>query len=254
MTSKYDMYHLFDSPIPYKELLIYPIKMRDYLIFHQLASCLMLEKNSIPDIKVIQMTYLQYMFSISNKDDNLISVFDALLRLVLNKRTEKFKIEYSVDQKARPLFKIGKIVYNSEDFEQIRAIIVEQNGLILPDEKIQKEVRVKMDEARRFRQKVNKTKMTTLEEQILALSMYSGWEIEKVYDMTIRKFFMALKRANHMIMSNIYLTASMSGFVTFKDKSATRGWLADIDDEATNTELISLDSINKNVSGNVPTK
>lgn len=248
MTNSREMYYLFDSPVPYKELLIYPIKMRDYLIFHQLASCLMLEKNSIPDIKIIQMTYLQYLFYISNKDDNLISVFDALLRLVLNKREEKFKIEYSVDDRARPLFKIGKIVYNSQDFESIREIIVEQNALTLPDEKIQKEVRDKIDESRKFRQKVHKTKMASLEEQILALSMYSGWDIEKVYSMTIRKFFMALKRANHMIMSNIYLTASMSGFVKFKDKSATRGWLSDIDDDDGNPELISLDSIKSTVS------
>jgi len=251
MMSKYDAYMLFDNPIPYKKLLIYPIKMRDYLIFHQLASCLMLEKNSIPDPKLIQMTYLQYMFFISNKDDNLISIFDALLRLVLDKRKEKFKIEYSVDTKARPLFKIEDVVYNSEDFENIRSIITEQNAISLPDEKIQKEVRLKMEEARRFRQKINKAKLASLEEQILALSMYSGWDIEKVYDMTIRKFFMALKRANHMIMSNIYLTASMSGFVTFKDKSATRGWLSDIDDENRNDELISLDYVNKNVSGSV---
>jgi len=34
-----------------------------------------------------------------------------------------------------------------------------------------------------------------------------------------------------MIMSNIYLTASMSGFVTFKDKSILKTWLTDIEQE-----------------------
>jgi hypothetical protein len=42
---------------------------------------------------------------------------------------------------------------------------------------------------------------------------------------------MMMRRANHMVMSQIYLTASMSGFVTFKNKDALRGWLADIENE-----------------------
>jgi len=89
-----------------------------------------------------------------------------------------------------------------------------------------------LEEARQFKQKVSgSSKMAGLEEQIVALAIKTGWSIEDVYNMSIRKFFIALKRANHMIMSDIYLTASMSGFVTFKDKSVLKGWLADIDVE-----------------------
>ncbi len=249
MSDSRDAYYVFDSPIPYKGLLIYPIRMRDYLLFYRLATCLMLEKNSIPDIKIIQMSYLQYMFHISDKENNYIALFDGLLRLVLNKTNEDYKISYSIGNDARPLFQIGKITYNSDDFDIIRKIITEQNDLLLPDETIQKEVRDKIEEARRFKQKINKTKIASFEEQIMALALYSGWELEKIYDMTIRKFFMSIKRANHMIMSNIYLTASMSGFVTFKDKSVLRGWLADLENEdKKHAEMIDLDAVKNKIN------
>ena len=38
----------FDEPIQYKELLIYPVTMKDYLDFHMMVSCLLVDKNSVP--------------------------------------------------------------------------------------------------------------------------------------------------------------------------------------------------------------
>jgi hypothetical protein len=101
--------------------------------------------------------------------------------------------------------------------------------LELPDERIQKTVRDSLEEARRYKEKLLGNKVASLEEQMLALSIYSGWELEKIYNMTIRKFRRAIARANHMVYQQIYQTASMSGFVEFKDKSVLSGWLADID-------------------------
>ena len=119
----------------------------------------------------------------------------------------------------------------------------------LPDESIQKDVRDKMEEARKFKQKVNGSKIASFEEQLLALSLYSGIELEKIHQMSFRKFMMAIKRVNHMIMSNIYLTASMSGFVTFKDKSVLKGWLADISDYDKNKDvLMSIESVQNKIN------
>ena len=253
--SKYDKYFVFDEPIPYKKLLIYPVKIKYYMEFLYLSSCLLLEKNSIKDpiiaVKAISMSYMEYLFMVSNDENRLILLFDGLLRLVLNKVEDKeFEISYEYGEDKKPLFKIGNETYNSEDFNNLREIISEQNSLSLPDEKIQKEVREKMEEARRFKERLNKNKTASFEELIMALSLYTGWELSKIYDMTIRKFSMALQRANHMVMSTIYLTASMSGFVTFKDKSILKGWLSDLEEKDKYKDVtMSLDSITKKVSG-----
>ena len=52
----------FDEPIPYKELLIYPVTMKDYLEFHLAVSCLLIDKNSIPDVNIISMSYLRFLY------------------------------------------------------------------------------------------------------------------------------------------------------------------------------------------------
>ncbi len=233
MSAYTKMQHIFDLPVEYKGLVFYPVKLKDYFEFSFLADCLMLEKNSITDpvqaMKAISMTYFQYLVHVTDKENMLLLKFDGLLRLVLNKKTEKFDIHYDADTDGRPIFSIGGITYNSSDFDVIRELIAEQNYMELPNEKIQKTVRQKLDEAMKLKQVTASYKLATLEEQIIALSMYSGLSFEAIYQMSIRKFFMSIRRTNHMIMSNIYLTASMSGFVKFKDKSIQKGWLADLD-------------------------
>lgn len=234
MPSFRDFYYTFDKPVPYKNLLIHPIKIQDYYEFLLYVPCLLIEKNSIKDpemaIKAISMTYLKYMYEISNQENNYIYLFNGLLRLVLNIEDEK-KITYVYDDDKNPYFIIDKTRYDSQDFDEIRKIISEQNLIELPDEKIQKNVRDALEEAKRFKQKLNKTKLASLEEQIMALATYTGWSLEDIYKMTYRKFILAIQRANHNIMSNIYITASMSGFVSFKDKSILKPWLADITEE-----------------------
>jgi hypothetical protein len=51
----------FDLPIPYKNINIYPATVRDYGIFRAYEECFRLEKNSIPDPKIISMTDLEYL-------------------------------------------------------------------------------------------------------------------------------------------------------------------------------------------------
>lgn len=251
MKSIRDFYYVFDKPVPYKGLLLYPIRVKQYHEFAFYSKCLTIEKNSLTDpqeaIKAISMTYLDYMYDAQyGEGENkykYISLFDGLLRLVLNKSEDKdFLITYERKKENNaPIFTIRNmsknpsykeyVQYDSNDFMEIREIIAEQNSLDLPDEKIQKTVRDSLEKAKKFKQKLSKNKPASFEEQMVALSVYTGWELEKIYEMSYRKFIMAVLRANQIIMSNIYLNASMSGFVTFKDKSVLKGWIADISDE-----------------------
>ena len=251
-----NIYYIFDQPVQYKALTLYPVRIKDYIIFQGLASCLSLEKNSIKDpvqaVKAISMSYLQYMFLVSDSENNIIQLFVGLMALVLGKKDDKdFEIKYWNDGTGGLFLDIDGNTYDSYDVDVLREIISEQNMYELPDETIQKEVREKIEEARKYREKLNKSGVASMEDQIIALSLYSGWDLEKIYGMTIRKFLLSIRRANHMIHSNIYLTASMSGFVTFKNKSALRGWLADLEDDDRNSDVtISLESVQNKVNFN----
>ena len=83
----------------HEPVLNYPAMMRDYLNFHFYASCLLLEKNSVPDPKVISMSYLEYLYSISDDKNRMILLMDGLLRLVL--RRPKMELIPLLDKKGK---------------------------------------------------------------------------------------------------------------------------------------------------------
>lgn len=237
MPSHNSIQYMMDEPVRYKDLYIYPAKIRDYYMFMTLASCLFLERTGHTDpivaVKAISMTYLDYLFYMSNDENQLIPLLYGLLGYVLADSVDKkILMTHRKNNSGKVELVINGNIYNSSDFDKMREIIAEQNLLELPDERIQKNVRDELEKAKRYKEKISGTgwKMADLEEQMVAVSLYSGWELNYVYNMTLRKFLMALKRANHIIMSTINLNASMSGFVKFKSKDALKGWLADLRD------------------------
>lgn len=243
--SKYDIFTIYDKPIPYKSLLVYPALMSDYLLFHYCAQCLMLDKNSIPDVKIISMSYFEYLLYLyyAKNDVDPIGMFDGLLRIVLRKTDEEdFTIRYKYDEAGKAIFEIAGEIFTSNDFDAIKEIIVEQNLLELPDETIQKEIRDKMEEANRLRQRINGNKMATLEDQMIAVAVYTGWDFDKICKMSIRKFVKTLQRADLLLHYKIYLGASMSGMVEFKDKSVIKHWLSEIVPDNTNG-LVKAESV-----------
>lgn len=250
-------YTTYDLPIPYKSLLIYPVTVKDYLLFSIFSQCLLMEKNSIPDPKIITMTELEYLFYLANKKEEQSSNilwFDRLLSLCLKDDKSFDDIEksierYKYDENGKPYFEIGEIKYGAKDFVKIKEIIAEQNELELPDENISKEVRDKLEEARRYREKMSASTPATLEDYLISLSISTGWSLDYIYSMTIRKFFSSLKRMDNFVHYKIYLTASLSGFVEFKDKSFIKHWLDGLEKKGKYQDVsVDLDTVQEKLS------
>lgn len=256
-----DIYYVYDDPVPFKnDLLIYPVSMRKYYDFFFYSQCLLLEKNSLKGdpilaMKAINMSYLEYLFTTSdnnaNDSKNTAALFDGLLRLTLQlPEGTEIGIGYvgnSIDDR-QIAFKIDEHFYSSDDFDLFRDIVSEQNELELPNENIQKDVRDSIEEARRYKAKMNNQKMAGLEDQIISVAIFSGWDLDKIYDLTIRKFLKTLKRADHMLHQKIYLASSLSGMVEFKDKSFIKSWLADIDERDDLSDTVDLNKIQNKVN------
>ena len=67
MIAQCQYFFMYDEPVPYKNLMIYPAIMKEYISFFTCVDCLMINKNIIPDIKVIKMSYLDYLFYLSEQ-------------------------------------------------------------------------------------------------------------------------------------------------------------------------------------------
>jgi hypothetical protein len=257
-----DIYYIYDKEIPFKnDLKLYPVSMRDYLWFFTYAQCLMLEKNSVMGdpvlaMKAISMSYLEYLYYVSQTGEysetnpSPADLLHMLFRLTF-KLPEESKIQMGYDGNGKPIFSIDGNVYDSDDFDLFRQIVSEQNELELPNENIQKNVRDSLREAREYKAKLAGKKMAGLEDQVIALSLFSGWELDRIYNMTIRKFIRAIGRANHMIYQDAYLKGEMGGMVSFKDKSVLSGWLANIDTKDDYSDVsMDLDSLGNKLNFN----
>jgi len=226
MNDKYDIYMVFDQPIPYKELRIHPVLMKDYAVFNYLSQALLVDKNSISDVDILSMTYLEYLYKYNTNEDPYIAMLQALFQIVT--RNPELKMNMGIDENNKMAIIIGGVMYSSMDFDEIKNIVAEQNMLELPDDMMQKEVRDKLREAEEFKRRISGIKRATLEDLVICVMISTAMSVEDVGNLTIRKFGKILERVDNKLHYEIYLSAQMSGFVKFKDKSVIKHWMSDL--------------------------
>lgn len=217
----------FDEPIQYRSLLIYPVKMKDYLDFHFAVNCLLIDKNSA-GIEAVSMSYLKYMYYLANNGSPYLYMFNLLLHLVL-------KIDMNDNSAIRfytrsdiPYFSINGMEYDNNDLEHIIEIIFNQNCIDKIDNTIQKEIRDAFDKAKEYKMKQNNNKICSLEDQMICVLISTPLKFNDIYELTIRKFEKILARVDAKLHYQIYLQASMSGMVKFKDESVIQHWMNDL--------------------------
>lgn len=245
---------MIDSPVPYKNILLHPIKVKDYLNFMSYIGVFLLDKNSIPDVKIISMTELEYLYHLTeeNSEQGLyLYLFDKLLELCTQE--EEFKKDaslkrYVLTDKGVPVFLIKGEEFTSNDFVEMKKIICEQNLVELPDENISKEVRDSLEKAQRYKQKHANRKNASFEDYIVSIAMVTGWSHEYIYEMSVRKFIKTIERFDNMMHYKIYLQASLSGMVEFKDKSFIKHWLSDIESSKYSDVSVDYEELQNKIS------
>jgi len=238
---------IFDEPYEYSGLKLYPIRLRDYLLFINAIDCLLIDKNSIPDAKIISMSYMEYLLLSSNEENSNIEKLFALLSICLKIDFKEIKVIENENKKL--ILSLSGIEINSDDFENIKRIILEQNSIEVPDYTIQKEIRDRIEEGKRMSSKSG-AKMASFEDQIVSLSVASGIPIEQVYDMTYRKFIKSISRMDLLIHYKIYLQSSLSGLVSFKNNDFIKHWLTKIKDNGDDNGLLELDAVKDKINFN----
>lgn len=219
----------YDEPISYKDLTIFPVRMKDYLEFHYAVNCLLVEKNNIPDIKIISMSYLRALYYLAvNQNQPYLYMLRILFCLALRKPLD-VEIKFYVDNSDKAFFEVEGIKYNASDFDEVAKIIMEQNSIKPIDYTVQKEIRDELEKAKKYRERINQNKMCSLEEQMICVLISTPLKLEDIYELTIRKFEKILSRVDAKLHYQIYKQASMSGFVEFKNKDAIAHWMSDLE-------------------------
>lgn len=246
-TKQYEKYFVYDEPVPYKELLIHPVTMREYLSFHLAVNCLIFEKNKIPEPKIIKMSYLDFLFYLINQDANgeyISFLLVELFRLCLHIEAEQIK--YIYDDKGKVKLILNDVTYDKNDFDNIKNIILYQNIPDYDDTYIDPKVEQALQEAQDFMNR-NKKKMASLEDQLICVSISTPLKLNDIYELTIRKFTKTLQRVDYKLHYSIYKQAEMSGMVSFKEE--INHWMSELKNDKYSDVIVDYGEFKKKIEG-----
>jgi hypothetical protein len=214
---------------------INPVTMKDYMRFFTCVNCISIEKNKIPDPKIISMSYLDFLFHLIDNDSNGV-YYSVLLCDLLNLccGVTNDNIKYIRDENNKVILILGveqedesifEQILNKNDFDEIKNIILHQNMPNYDDTYIDPKIEKALRETEEFMNK-HKKKIGSLEDQIICVLISTPLNLEQIKNLTVRKFSKILQRVDYKMHYEIYKTASMSGLVSFKEE--IDHWMSDI--------------------------
>lgn len=245
-------YLLYSDPFPYtKDLILYPISMKDILSFGVFKSSIIVRKNSIfPVKKIIKMTYLDFLFYCHNNFElakefkmpllpNYYSFAFELLKLVFKGQEVKVNL-------VKGGFLINGIEITPDQFDDIRRIIILQNGI---DFDIDEFINRDTEEALLKAQNATVGKdSSTLEDYIDSVCLDMHISEQELKQMPIRKFWRHVKRISKRDIFFITKSAESSGMVKFKE--SVEYWMSDIETNDKFKEVkTDTQSLKKMISG-----
>ncbi len=215
---------IFNKEITYNEhITLYPIRMKDIILFQQYQMALILRKDAIfHEKKIIKMGYLEFIkYAYRNFDlaqnyemPTLPFYYDFIIRLLQLACGKDVEIKYNT---ATLDFSINDFQITDEVFNDLRKIIIIQNDIDFDIEEFMNIDTVKaLEKAREFEAKKNNEK-ANIEDYIDSLIIEMRLTEEYVSNLSIRKFWRYIKRINKHEDYNVCRSARMTGLVTFKE-------------------------------------
>ena len=177
----------FDKPVNYTlkngvKIEITPVLLTDSEFFLSSMDVLRIDKNSIPDVKIIQMSYLQFLYNTILEDKISKQKLFNILNICL-----KLKMPYILEGKDSKVYLVDKetgIVIDSKEFDDIKKIILYQNIIDYDDEYVNPEFQRNIDET--FRLKNRNVEVPTLERKMAIITAHTGISKKEQMEMTYR--------------------------------------------------------------------
>lgn len=192
--------------VPYKvkkgePLLIKPILVKDYSLYEMSKGILDIDKNSMDDIEIIQMSYLRFMDYLIKSDKRYSNMMMTIFELCFGEKN----IYFSLDNEKTVIVitdndKNIKTIINQKEFDEIAKIILNQNDPNYDNRYISPEVKELMEEYNSIKYKdVNSP---TFEERKAFVCSKMGKMFSEINNMTCREFELIY---NSSVNSEIYI-------------------------------------------------
>lgn len=212
-----EKYVTFGQPVKYCGLEIKPILVKDFYQFVDAKNVLTVDKNKIPDVDIIQMTYLRFLILMIMENEDMREDFLTILALTLGlkyeakKRDTAFQPNEILTQQTRKdeyyccvngwdvAFRINQdntwlelydgdnmIEITDSQFDELKDIILFQNIYDYDDMEMSDDFRRVVEEYYALKNK--DVILPTLEDRLMAVVVSSGYILEQLYNMPLRLF------------------------------------------------------------------
>lgn len=210
-----------DEPIEYNGIFIHPVTVKQYYDFKVSYDILCIEKNKIPDVKIIQMNYLDFLCETLFLDNTPLTENQTVGEFYQSKlwrilclalKISPTDINFVRDTKHWKLIISGNI-FNSNEFDEIRRIILYQNIYDYNEEYISPDAQRVINDYYEIKNKdiVN----PSLNKKIIAVMTCTGMSKKDILEMNCLDFENLFRTSLDEVDYMIQKTAEMSGEVKF---------------------------------------
>lgn len=173
------VYFYFDKPVQYKldnhEILIHPIELQSSEIFLSSVGILNIDKNSMPNPKIIQMSYLQFLSEVifnENSPSRKTNIQQLLNIFILCLDLKTPSIKYNNFNKPYIYDELTGVTISAKQFDEIKKIILYQNIPKFDDAYINPDFKKAIDEQNEL--KNQNIEYPSLERKIAIITAHSG--------------------------------------------------------------------------------
>jgi hypothetical protein len=293
-------YFELDYNIPFLDLIIYPIEVKDYYSFFWAVDVLKINKNKDPEGIVFSnldyllhkmqqereiietaekfhyfeklITIIELVFNVENgifcpacgfektseevqlSLENLSKIkdpkaFDTMYNMEVGlckkcKSAMINTIQIGKDEKNKSFIRVKNTNIYKSDFDELRKIVCHQNILDYDDEYIDSDLEQALQEVEELKNK--NVVFPSLEKQMCCIVAGSGYIIDQLKTITLRKFTLLLKTIDTKLHYEIYKQNENSGAVTFT--SGLDHWIYETK-KTKFDNIITLDSLKKKMQG-----
>lgn len=231
-------YFYFDEPVEYevekdKKILIKPVTVKSSEIFLSSVGILTVDKNSMPSVEIIQMSYLQFMLEVLCQDkanfQRMINLFVLCLDIKhpYIKKDELGRLQ--LYDKDRDLTISGK------KFDEIKKIILYQNLPHYDDDYINPELKKAINEVDELKNR--DIVPPSIERRMAIITAHCGISKKEQMDMTLRAHTLLFEE----VVGEVEFTtvrpialyagvaAQMEHWIYKKKKNKLDGYITDVD-------------------------
>lgn len=213
---------IWGFPQEYKGIKFYPIKVSEPEILDIMYSVFAYPKNYIPDKQILKMSYMKFiMYPIQmginpNGDEMQVNMIKFLKRAT---KIDEVSLSWMVENGLEPTLeniiirlKIGDVEFSEDEFENIREIILEQNGIGIDYvEQYHPELEKKMAMANRNDEK------TYFKDEVFIFCSMTSKSIEEIKEYTLYQFKNQLEHMMILKDYELYKPLEVSGQISFKN-------------------------------------